>query len=79
MPLIVLEPRPGGTACDHVIIKTSLGRRLRVTTIPELRTQVTRKDDYLLAQIKRMARESGLTNLTQLRNYLESKDFDYDD
>jgi len=74
---IRIQARPGGSGCSHVHINDVNGVRLRTYTIPELRDEVCEGDDRLLAQIKRTARDSGITDFSLLKTYLESKDFDY--
>jgi len=77
MPQIRLIFRPGGPDCNHVHITDVSGNHLRTALISELRESAAdgNRDDYLIAQIKRLARKSGLIG-SALKIYLETEDFD---
>jgi hypothetical protein len=77
MPQIRLTLRPNGASCDHVIIRDTDGGILKVTTIPNLIAPINQKTDGLLiAQIKRLGRDSGLSG-AQLKTFLEAQNFEF--
>lgn len=74
---IRLNLRPAGPTCNHVELRTITGRVIEVTTIANLRSAPDRKSDSpLLIQIKRIARDSGITDPQLLRAELETHEFD---
>ena len=79
MPQIRLILRPSGPACNHVQITNDVAEVLEVTTIPQLRAAVSSSDSRLITQIKRVARDSGLTDPALLKTFLESREFDFEE
>lgn len=79
MAQIRLQFRPNGASCNHVFIRDSASLRiLMVCTIPELRAAINLKSDNpLIVQIKRIARNSGITDPALLREHLELQDFEF--
>jgi len=77
MPLIRIQLKPGGATCNHVVIRGESGQTLLVTEIARLRERVSERDKPLVAQIKRVARDTGLTDPALLKTALETRDFDY--
>lgn len=79
MPQIRLQLRPNGPSCNHVIIRNENSARiLLVRTIPELREPINPKgDNHLMTQIKRIARNSGISDPALIKTHLEAQEFEY--
>jgi hypothetical protein len=72
-----LKRDDNGATCRHIEIRDNVTDAvLEVTSIDELRERVSPRDSYLIRQIKRRLKESGVSTLTEARDAVQGMTVD---